>query len=101
MRQVCRPYTLILTEGFNIGVRRTYAYVICDRMEKKTLEVQPGRSEWVTIVECICVDGSAIQPLIIFKGENFQTGWIPNDMNMTWNWSCNTKEWTCDKIAKA
>ena len=101
MRQVRRLYTLILTKGFNIGVRGTHAYVICDRKEKKALEAQPGRTEWVTIVECICADGGAIQPLIIFKGENFQTGWIPNDMNTTWNWSCNTKGWTCDKIAKA
>ena len=54
----------------------------------------------MTIVECICADGSAIHPLIIYKGENLQTGWIPPEMDKDWNWSCNTKGWTCDRIAK-
>ena len=51
-------------------------------------------------MECIYADGSAIHPLIIFKGENLQTEWIPSAMDKEWNWSCNTKGWTCDRIAK-
>jgi hypothetical protein len=32
---------------------------------------KPGRREWVTLVECICADGAALPPLIIFKGDFF------------------------------
>jgi hypothetical protein len=86
--------------GFNIGVRGNNAYVICNAKEKKAYEAQPGRKEWVTVVECICADGSAIPPLVIFKGENFQNGWISPDMDKDWQWTSNSKGWTCDVIAE-
>jgi len=52
------------------------------------------------VIECICGDGTAISPLVIFKGENLQTAWIPNDMEKSWKFTCNTKGWTCDKIGE-
>ena len=80
MRQVS-CLSQIANLGFNIGVYGTHAYVICDRQERKSLEAQPGRMEWVTIMEYICADESSVHLLIIFKGENFQTGWIPPAMD--------------------
>jgi hypothetical protein len=52
------------------------------------------------VIECICGDGTAISPLVIFKGENLQTAWIPNDMEKNWKFTCNTKGWTSDKIGE-
>jgi hypothetical protein len=86
--------------GFNIGKRGRNAYVICSAAEKKIYQAEPGRTEWVTVIECICGDGSAISPLVIFKGETVQTSWIPAEMNTDWSWSCNTKGWTCDAISE-
>ena len=60
-------------EGFNIGIHGKNSYVICSAKEKQIYAAEPGRTEWVTVVECICADGTAINPLIIFKGENLQT----------------------------
>ena len=34
---------------------------------------KPGRQEWVTVVECICMNGTAISPLIIFKVKKLLT----------------------------
>ena len=31
-------------------------------------QVHQGRQEWVSAVECIYIDSTAIDPLIIFKG---------------------------------
>ena len=28
--------------------------------------------EWVSVIECICADGTALQPVVIFKGESVQ-----------------------------
>ena len=39
-----------------------------------------------------------IPPLVIFKGENMQTAWIPKNVNHDWSWTSNTKGWTCDAI---
>ena len=62
--------------GFAIGTRGR-GYVIVSSNQKQTYQAQPGRQEWVTVIECICADGTSIQPLIIFKGVNLQSGWIP------------------------
>jgi hypothetical protein len=49
-------------------------------------------------VECICGDGTAIPPLIIFKGETLQKAWIPPEADKEWAWTNNSKGWTCDNI---
>ena len=87
-------------EGFNIGIRGKNSYVICSAKEKQIYAAESGCTEWVTVVECICADGTAINPLIIFKGENLQTVWIPPDIDNDWAWSCNSKGWTCDNIGR-
>lgn len=52
-------------------------------------------------MECICGDGTAISPLVIFKGQStIQTAWIPSEMNADWSWACNTKGWTCNAIGE-
>src|ERR1700676_3714234 len=51
--------------GFAIGdveaSQRIINTEICQMFQAK-----PGRQEWVTALECICADGSALPPLIIF-----------------------------------
>jgi DDE superfamily endonuclease len=36
--------------------------------------------------------------MVIFKGENLQAGWVPPDMDKKWQWTSNSKGWTCDNI---
>jgi hypothetical protein len=90
----------MLIIGFNIGVRGRSSYVVCSAATKKVHQSEPGRKEWVTVVECICGDGTALSPLVIFKGENIQTAWIPSEMDNNWSWACNTKGWTCNAIGE-
>jgi frataxin-like iron-binding protein CyaY len=52
------------------------------------------------VIECICGDGTTIPPLVIFKGQNLQTAWIPKDMMASWKFTCNTKGWTSDRIGE-
>ena len=70
------------------------ARVIVDSTLQTRYQVQPGYQEWVTAVECICADGTIIPPLIIFKGENINTQWVPPGLPGDWKWACNTKGWT-------
>ena len=37
---------------------------------KEIFIADPLNREWVTIIKCICADGSVILPLIIFGGKN-------------------------------
>ncbi len=36
-------------------------------------QANSGGQEWVTVIEAICVDGSAISSVVIFKGEQLNT----------------------------
>ena len=82
--------------GFAIGSTQG-ACVVIDARIRSQFQAQPGRQEWVTVVECICGDGSAIDPLIIFKGEKLSTEWlVPSQFTKDWRFSCSNKGWTSD-----
>ena len=36
--------------------------------------------------------------MIIFKGEKLQSAWVPHESDKDWNWTSNSKGWTCDNI---
>lgn len=54
---------------FAIRTTQTRRAVINAKI-RSYLQAQPGRQKWVTVVECICGDGTAIPPLVIFKGKS-------------------------------
>jgi hypothetical protein len=67
--------------GFSIGTMQS-TWVIIDSSLRTPFQAHPGRQEWVSAVECICMDGTEIVPLIIFKGQNVIQSWIPQDKNI-------------------
>ena len=76
-----------------IGEKEVGRCIINARVRQQ-FQVKPGRQEWITVVECICADGSAVPPLVIFKGENLSTQWIPASIHGNWRFNCNSKGWT-------
>jgi len=84
--------------GFNVGVIQVGRRVMdstCNINYRKEL----GRQEWVTVLECICTDGTAISPLVIFKGEKLSSEWIiPANPEEDWRFACSRKGWTNDDI---
>ena len=60
--------------GFNIGDFEA-RHVVINISVNSRYQAQPGRQEWVTSIECICPDGTAISPLIVFRGKNLSTQW--------------------------
>jgi DDE superfamily endonuclease/Tc5 transposase DNA-binding domain len=84
--------------GSSIGMLQR-KYVIVNKMEQAQGKIEPRRQEWVTVVECICADGSSIPPLIIFKGENLNCRWIPTNSSEDWYYACNSKGWTSNEHA--
>jgi DDE superfamily endonuclease len=68
--------------------------VIINTAVPQNYKAEPGRQEWITVIECVCADGSSIEPLIIFKEENLSSGWILADFSEDWHVSNNSKGWT-------
>ena len=54
--------------GFAIG-ELAKSHVIVNKTLHTRLQAKPGRQEWVSIVECICADGTLIPPFTIFFKE--------------------------------
>jgi hypothetical protein len=82
--------------GYSIGVVEA-SKVIINKTIREQYQAQPGRQEWVTSVECICADGTAVPPLIIFRAENLSTQWVPANLHDNWRLSCNSKGWTSNQ----
>jgi len=82
--------------GFNIGDYEA-RNVVVDTSVQSHYQAQSGRQEWVTTVECICVDGSWVPPLVIFTGETFVKQWVPKDFDPSWKFSNTIKGWTSNE----
>jgi len=68
--------------------------VVVDSSVSTAYEAQPGRQEWVTAIECISATGEKIPPMIIFKGTNLLSTWLPQPRPAGWMFSCNESGWT-------
>ena len=76
--------------GFAIGEKEPGRVIINANIHQR-YQAKPGRQEWVTVVECVCADGSIISPLVIFKAENLSTQWIPASIHGDWRFNYNLK----------
>src|SRR5688572_14931604 len=59
-------------KGFLIGVTSRTKRVFSKQlwMQKKvTAGLQDGNREWITILACICADGTAVEPGVIYQGK--------------------------------
>jgi hypothetical protein len=82
--------------GFAIGTTQG-ACVVIDSRIRSQFQARPGRQEWVTVIECICGDGSMIDPLVIFRGGKLSTEWlVPAEFTKGWRFSCTNRGWTSD-----
>ena len=80
--------------GTAIGIVQA-THAIVDITVGSRFQGEPGRQEWVTVVECICADGSSIPPLIIFAGKNLNQNWVPQNLAPSdWKFAANNKGWT-------
>jgi DDE superfamily endonuclease/Tc5 transposase DNA-binding domain len=69
--------------------------VIIDKNIGSQFQGEPGRQEWVTVVECICADETSIPPMIIFKAAGLNEQILPENIAPEdWKFAYNTKGWT-------
>ncbi|ODQ71458.1 hypothetical protein LIPSTDRAFT_73139 [Lipomyces starkeyi NRRL Y-11557] len=66
--------------GFSIGTMES-TRIILDSTFRTKHQAHPGRQECVSMLECICADGTILPPLGIFKGKN---GWTSNLHGLEW-----------------
>jgi hypothetical protein len=83
--------------GFWIGSSRK-SVVLLDQFDRRREKKQPGRQEWITSLECVSASAVTLPPCLIFKGQNLNSGWIPNETPAGWKFITSKKGWTSDLI---
>jgi hypothetical protein len=68
-------------KGFMIGVTLRTKHVFSRRMwEKKEVKasLQDGNRAWITLIACVCGDGSALPPGLLYESANntLQSSWV-------------------------
>ena len=94
----CNIYNMDET-GFSIGAIKA-TRVIIDKTKNIRYSAIPGRQEWVSVIECISMDGSALPPMVIFKGKTLTGRWLPENVPHEWIFSANSQGWTSDEHMK-
>jgi hypothetical protein len=79
--------------GFGIGTSQS-CRVIIDSTLRTRYKLEPGRQEWVSIVECICANGTSLTPMVIFQGKNVCNTWFTESTPYDWQFSASPKGWT-------
>lgn len=62
-------------KGIQLGIGKRSRPVLVDRDQKVVQSIQPGNRELVTIIECLCADGSALHPSVVFEGVRRDLRW--------------------------
>ena len=83
--------------GFRIRESQTTRVLVPIDYNQKNKVVR-GKQEWVTDVECINAAGRALPPLLIFKGQNLNTSWIPPKAPTNWHWGVSENGWTSNTL---
>jgi hypothetical protein len=61
-------------------------------------QIKPTNTEWVTLNQGACADGSLIPPFIIIKGKEFNQTWFFQGLPSTWTFSVSGNGWTTEKV---
>ena len=86
-------------KGFAMGVQGS-KHVMINKTEKKKPETsQPGNREWVSLIECISMDGRPLSPWIIFKAKQHQKAW--NEALEAGEIAISDRGWTDNEIGLA
>ena len=95
-------------KGFLIGVigrsKRVFSREMWERKEVRAA-LQDGSREWITLLACVCADGSALPPGIIYKAadDGIQSNWVEDIRagETTAHVTSSPTGWTNDDIGLA
>jgi hypothetical protein len=65
-------------KGIQLGIGARISAMI-DREQKLAYSIEDGNWELVTVIECVCADGSSLHPSVIFQGLRRNSEWGRNN----------------------
>jgi len=84
--------------GFQMGqISASKVVTATDRLGRPK-QIKPTNTEWVTLIQGACADGSLVPPFIIMKGKEFNQAWFYQGLPSTWTFSVSANGWTTNQI---
>lgn len=83
--------------GFQIGQISASKVVTATDRPGKPKQTKPTNTEWVTLIQGACADGSLIPPFLVIKGKEYNQGWFEG-LPSTWAFSVSPNGWTTNQI---
>lgn len=65
-------------KGIQLGVGEKIKAIV-DRDQKAVQNIHSGNRDLVTIIECICADGTVLHPSVVFEGPHRDLKWGANN----------------------
>src|ERR1700694_972233 len=97
--QPCDTYNMDET-GYSIGSIKATRVIIDKTRNVPKYSAIPGRQAWVSVIEYISMDGTALPPMVIFKGKTLTGRWLPENVPCDWLFSVNSQGWASDEHLK-
>jgi hypothetical protein len=84
--------------GFQIGEISASKVVTAADKPGRPKQVKPTNTEWVTLIQGACADGSLIPSFLVFKGKEFNQNWFLQGLPSTWMIAVSENGWTTNQI---
>ena len=84
--------------GFQMGEISTSKVVTAADKPGRPKQVKPTNTEWVTLIQGACADGSLIPSFLILKGKEFNQNWFLQGLPLTWVIAVSDNGWTTNQI---
>jgi hypothetical protein len=84
--------------GFQMGQISASMVVTATDRQGRPKQVKPTNTQWVTLIQGACADGSTIPPFLIFKGKELNHTWFNQGLPSTWTFTVSSNGWTSNQI---
>lgn len=84
--------------GFQMGQISASMVVTDASKPERPKQVKPTNTQWVTLIQGACADGSIIPPFLVFKGKELNHTWFHQGLPLTWAFTVSPNGWTTDQI---
>ncbi|KJZ69327.1 hypothetical protein HIM_11285 [Hirsutella minnesotensis 3608] len=66
--------------------------VLGSSLTKRSIVVDGGTGQWVTILECVSASGQRLTPCVVYTGSRLQGQWFPEEVP-NWKYDCTPSGW--------
>ena len=84
--------------GFQMGQISASMVVTATDRQGRPKQIKPTNTQWVTLIQGACADGSTVPPFLVFKGKEFNNTWFHQGLPPTWRFSVSPNGWTSNQI---